>query len=470
MRIPGKRASSKGENIMAKNYSETARQIIENLGGSENIEKVIHCATRLRFALRDAGKAKTESIKNIDGVIGVQNSGGQYQVLIGTDVGEVFDEVVKAGVTDGGTDFSDAPEAAGEKGNFVDRFMKMISEVMSPYIPVLATAGIIGGVIALLSNFGILNSESLTYQAFYAAANSVFYFFPILLAYTAARHFNCNPYTAAVLGASLVYPNLAAMIPSGAQVSMFGIKFTAASFSGTFIPILLAVWVMSYLEKFLKKRLPKIVQFTLVPLITLVVMVPLTIMVIGPLAGILANAISAVYGVLFKVPVIGCVLFGAFFIVIIMLGLHWSVLPIQLAVLAEQGFEYGLSAGGMGNYALLGVCLGALIASKSAKVRQTAGSAAFVDALSGITEPGLYGIVMTNKNYLISLIAGGAAGGLIIGLFDVPIVQFAFSGILSFGAYLTMPKLPIYIIAIAVSILVSCLLSMVITRRIEAAK
>ena len=261
---------------------------------------------------------------------------------------------------------------------------------------------------------------------------------------------------------------LAGMLASGTKVSMFGINFTAAGFSGTFIPILLAVWAMSMLEKYLKTHLPKILQFTLIPLFTLALMVPLTIMVIGPVSAVLANAISALYGILFRLPVIGCVIFGAFFIVIIMLGLHWSVIPVQLAVLAEQGYEYGLSAGGMGNYALLGVCLGALIASKQAKVRQTAASAAFVDALSGITEPGLYGIVMTNKKYLVSLIAGGAAGGLVIGLFNAPIVQFAFTGILSFGAYLTMPKLPIYVLAIAVSILVSCLLSILITRQSEA--
>jgi len=224
---------------------------------------------------------------------------------------------------------------------------------------------------------------------------------------------------------------------------------------------------MSFLEKFLKKKLPQVLQFTLIPLICLSVMVPLTIIVIGPIAGLLANAITAVYNVLFQIPVIGCILFGAFFIIIIMLGIHWSVLPIELAVLGQQGYEYGLSAGGMGNYALLGVCLGALIASKRSSVKQTAGSAAFVDALSGITEPGLYGVVMTNKMYLISLIAGGAAGGLVIGIFNVPVVQFAFSGILSFGAYLTMPKLAIYIIAIVVSIIVSCVLSVLITKRIE---
>ncbi len=452
---------------MAKDYKNLAETIVSDLGGLENIDQVIHCATRLRFQLKDAKKAETEEIKKIPGVLGVQNSGGQYQVLIGTDVGEVFDEVVKAGVADGGTDFSDAEEPEAKK-SLIDRFMTMISEVMSPYIPILATAGIIGGIISLLASMGVMNSEGLTYQAFYAAANSVFYFFPILLGFTAGKHFKCNPYVSAVLGASLVYPNLANMIVSGTQVQMFGINFTAASFSGTFIPILLAVWVMSHLEKGLKKVLPQVVQFTFVPLLCLAIMVPLTIMVIGPISGVLATAISAAYKALFIYPLIGCVLFGAFFIVIIMLGLHWSVIPIQLAVLAEQGYEYGLSAGGMGNYALLGVCLGVLFASKNAKKRQVAGSAAFVDALSGITEPGLYGIVMTNKRYLISLIVGGAAGGLIIGLFDVPTIQFAFSGILSFGAYLTIPKLPIYITAIVVSIAVSCAVSMLTTKRIEA--
>lgn len=453
---------------MAKDYQQIAASIIDNIGGSENVNEVIHCATRLRFNLKDSSKAKTDSIKKIPGVIGVMQSAGMYQVLIGTDVGNVFDELLKAGISNGGTDMAPELDKPAEKVGVVDRFIKMISAIMAPYIPVLATAGIIGGIISLLANLGIMDTNGATYQAYYAVANAVFYFFPILLAYTAAKHFGCNQYIAAVLGAALVYPALNTVLTSGAAISMFGIKLTASNFGGTFIPIVLAVYLMSFLEKFLKKKLPQILQFTLIPLICLGVMVPLTIMVIGPVAALLANAITSVYNVLFQIPVIGCILFGAFFIIIIMLGLHWSVLPIELALLSQQGYEYGLSAGGMGNYALLGVCLGALIASKKTVVKQTAGSAAFVDALSGITEPGLYGVVMTNKQYLISLIAGGAAGGLIIGLFDVPVVQFAFSGILSFGAYLTMPKLPIYIVAIAVSIAVSCVLSSIITKKIEA--
>lgn len=452
---------------MVKDYQKLAQDIVDSLGGKDNINKVVHCATRLRFDIKDETIVNENTLKQRDGVVGIQKSGGQFQVLIGTDVSEVYTEVLKLDVIDGGIEQDTSTKDNSRKKSMIDRFMQMISETISPYIPVLATAGIISGVISLLASYGILDNTSLTYQAFNAAGNSIFYFFPILLGYTAAKHFKTNQYVAAVLGASLVYPALNEMITSGSSVSMFGIGFTASSFSGTFIPILLGVYVLSHLERFLKKILPKVLQFTLVPLLSLVIMVPLTIMVIGPISALLATAISNVYGALFIYPVIGSILFGAFFIIVIMLGLHWSVLPIQLAVLANQGFEYGLSAGGMGNYALLGVCLGALIASKNRNIKQTAASAAFVDALSGITEPGLYGVVLTNKNYFVALILGGAVGGLIIGLFNVPIVQFAFSGILSFGAYLTMPKLTIYILAILSSILTSCLLSIFITRRIE---
>lgn len=453
---------------MPKNYDAMVVSIVEALGGKRNIKSVTHCATRLRFNLQSNGIVDKKSLEAINGVLGTQVAAGTYQVLIGTNVAEVYDTLIeKTNVSGAGEVDAEEEDAKPEKVKLIDRFTRMMSTVFSPYIPIFATAGIVGGIIALLAKMGVVSPNGITYQAFYAISYSLIYFFPILLAFTAAKHFKCNQYVAAVLGASLMYPDLSKMLVTGKAVYMFHIKFTAFSFASSFIPILLAVFCMSYFEKWLKKVLPQVVQFILVPLLCLGIFVPITIMVFGPIGGLLANGITVAYNALFHFRVLADVVFGAFFIIVILLGLHWAVTPIMLSILAQQGYEYGLAAGGMGNYALFGVCLAVLIFSKNKEQKATAGSAAFVNILSGITEPGLYGIVLKNKKYLLSLIVGGAAGGLILGIFNVAATKFAFSGILAFGAWLSTPHLVWYCVAIAVSIAVGFVMTVILDKSMK---
>jgi len=389
-------------------------------------------------------------------------------VLIGTNVPDVYDTLIeKTGVKGAGEIDAVEEDEKPEKVGLFDRFTHMMSAIFAPYIPILATAGIVGGIIALLAKVGIMSSTSVTYQAFYAISTSLIYFFPILLAFTAAKHFKCNQFVAAVLGASLMYPGMSDLLKTGSEITMFHITFSAFNFASSFIPILLAVYCMSYLEKWLKKLLPQVLQFILIPLICLVVLVPLTIMVFGPFGGMLANGITTVYTLIFHFRILGSLVFGAFFIIIILLGLHWAVIPIMLGILAKQGFEYGLAAGGMGNYAVLGVCLAVLLLSRDKEQKAVAGSAAFVNALSGVTEPGLYGIILKNKQYFISLIIGGASGGLVCGIFNVALTKFAFTGILAFGACLSMPRLVWYCVAIAVSIIVSFTMTVILDKNIR---
>lgn len=451
---------------MSANYEKMIAEIVQALGGKDNIKSVAHCATRLRFILVSKSLVDKKSLETIDGVLGVQIA-GTYQVLIGTNVADVYDTLIeKTGIKSGG-EVEEEETSETEKVGLLDRFTRMMSAVFSPYIPIFATAGIVGGIISLLARMGVVNPEGVTYQAFYSISYSLIYFFPILLAFTAAKHFKCNSYVAAVLGASLMYPGIADMLETGKAVSMFGLGFTAFNFSSSFIPILLAVFCMSHLERWLKKKLPQVAQFILVPLVCLAVLVPVTIMVFGPLGGMLANGITIAYNALFQFRILASVVFGAFFIIVILLGLHWAVTPIMLSILAQQGYEYGLAVGGMGNYALLGICLAVLLFSEDKEQRATAGSAAFVNALSGITEPGLYGIVLKDKKYLFALIAGGAAGGLICGIFNVAATKFAFSGILAFGAWLSIPNLLWYCVAIVVSIAVGFVLTVILDKGLK---
>ena len=442
-----------------QDYSELCEAVIKGVGGTENIARVIHCATRLRFTLRDGAKADREALKAVPGVLGVIDSAGTLQVLIGNQVDTVYKQMmelpeVKAAGIDGDGAAQAEEEAPAHLGLF-DRFTRMMSDVYSPYIPVLATGGIASGVIGLLANMGVVASDSLTYKTFYGIFYALIYFFPILLAFTAGKHFKCNQYVAATLGAAIMYPDVSSLLVTGETVNLLGINFTAFNFGGSFIPILLAVFCMSIFERFLKKTLPQVVQFILVPALCLFVFVPLTILVFGPLGGAVAEGIRAVYVVLNNNVLIMDIVFGALFSIVILLGLHWAVTPIMLGVLAEQGFEYGLAAGGMGNYAALGICLAVMLFAKSAQDKTAAGSAAFTNALCGITEPGLYGIVLRNKLLIAVLILSGAIGGLVLGIGHAAATNFAFSGILSFGAWLGAKNFPMYCAGIVASIAVS---------------
>lgn len=440
-----------------KDYSELCEKIVKGVGGAGNIDNVIHCATRLRFSLKDASKADKDAIKAIPGVIGVAESAGTFQVLIGNQVAAVYEQLLEMpAIKERGIRESEAvddPETA--KISLFDRFTRMMSDVYAPYIPVLATGGIASGVIGLLANLGVVSTDSLTYQTFYSIFYSLIYFFPILLAFTAGKHFKCNPYVAATLGASIMYPGVSGLLVNGTTVNLLGINFTAFNFGGTFIPILLAVFCMSFFERWLKKVLPEVLQFVLVPLFCLVVFVPLSILVFGPVGGIMANGISAVYTALSGQLFLLDIVFGALFSIIILLGLHWAVIPVQLGILGSQGFEYSLAAGGMGNYAVLGICLAVAVFAKNANDKTTAGSAALTNALCGITEPGLYGIILRNKKLIAAMVIAGACAGLSFAIGNVAATNFAFTGILSFGGWLGAQNFVGYVIGIALSIGIS---------------
>lgn len=450
-----------------KDYTELNQAILQGVGGIENVKDVIHCATRLRFSLRDSKKADAEALKNISGVLGTQEAAGSYHVLIGPNVDEVYKQLVEMpeikaiGIRE--TEAIDDPETAQKLGLF-DRFTKLMSDVYAPYIPVLATGGIASGVIGLLANMGVVDSAGLTYQTFYSIFYALIYFFPILLAFTAGKHFKCNQYVAATLGAAIMYPGVSDLIQTGTQASLLGIKFTAFNFGGSFIPILLAVFCMSIFEKWLKKVLPSAVQFILVPALCLFVFVPLTIIVFGPIGGLIGNIVKGLYSLLSSNVILTDIVFGGLFSIIILLGMHWAVTPIMLGIMAEQGYEYALAAGGMGNYAVLGICLAVAVFAKNKNDRATASSGAFTNALCGITEPSLYGIIMRSKMLLVTMICAGALGGLVLGIGKVAATAFAFSGILSFPAWFGAINFPMYCVGIIVAIAAGFIFTMLLMK------
>lgn len=406
-----------------KDYSELIQSVIAGVGGAENIENCIHCATRLRFTLKDGTKFDQKALKETQGVLGALVSSGYYQVLIGPQVNDVYAQLMETPELKNIAKETkqDAGNESEKKEGLLDRFSKMMSDVYAPYIPILATGGIASGLIGLL-------------------------------AFTAGKHFKCNPYVAVTLGASIMYPGVADLLVTGEKASLLGIKFTAYNFSGSFIPILLAVFCMSYFEKWLKKILPQVTQFILVPFLCLIVFVPLSILVFGPAGGFIANGINAVYGVISANRILVGIVFGGLFSLVILLGMHWAVTPILLGVMAEQGFEPALAAGGLGGYAALGICLAVAVFAKNSGDKATAGSAAFTNALCGITEPGLYGIILRSKWLLGTMVFSGAAAGLVFGIGGVAATNFAFTGILAFSGWLGCVNFPMYCVGIVVAI------------------
>lgn len=379
-----------------KDYSELIQSVIAGVGGAENIENCIHCATRLRFTLKDGTKFDQKALKETQGVLGALVSSGYYQVLIGPQVNDVYAQLMETPELKNIAKETkqDAGNESEKKAGLLDRFSKMMSDVYAPYIPILATGGIASGLIGLLANLGVVDSASLTYQTFYAIFYSLIYFFPILL----------------------------------------------------------AVFCMSYFEKWLKKILPQVTQFILVPFLCLIVFVPLSILVFGPAGGFIANGINAVYGVISANRILVGIVFGGLFSLVILLGMHWAVTPILLGVMAEQGFEPALAAGGLGGYAALGICLAVAVFAKNSGDKATAGSAAFTNALCGITEPGLYGIILRSKWLLGTMVFSGAAAGLVFGIGGVAATNFAFSGILAFSGWLGCVNFPMYCVGIVVAI------------------
>ncbi|QZN86309.1 PTS transporter subunit EIIC [Cellulomonas sp. C5510] len=450
-------------------YTEFARVTVDAVGGPDNIRQVTHCATRLRFQLVDPAKVDRKRIEELPEAVGVLESQGQFQVIVGPGVPDAYKAVAAVpgvpGEEAAARPAPGAPEPERPRGSWLDRVLATISAIFTPYIPVLASVGIIKGLLALCVQFGWIADTSNTYAILSAAGNAMLYFFPILLAFTAARQFGANPYVGATIGAALMEPSLTAINVTGERLDVFGIPFVGQSFANTVIPIIIGMWAFSFLERALKRVLPQITHLLLVPVVSLVVMVPLMLLVFGPIGFAIANGVATGYDWLVQYPLVMSMIFGALFVFVIMLGAHWLVLPLQLGILADQGTEYSLAAGGMGNYAVLGVLLAVLVLSKDRPTRAVAGSAAFVNGIAGITEPGIYGVLVKSKKYFVGVLAGGLVGGLVCGLFDVYITAFAFTGVLGAPAFLSSPRAVPYFLAVFCTIAVAFVVTLVLDRR-----
>ena len=396
------------------NYENLAKEILKNVGGQKNVSNLTHCATRLRFNLKDLSKANTEAIKKTKGVMGVVDKGAQYQIIIGSDVASVYKELLKIGNFQSSSSKND-----GDKKG-LDKIFDIISGTFTPILPPLTAAGMLKAVLVLLTTFGLMSKESQTYYILSFMADAIFFLFPVALGYTAAVKFKCNPFMGMLMGGIMIHPNWTALVNAKEAVTLFGLPVKLVSYTSSVIPIILVVWVMSYVENFADKISPKAIKFFSKPLITILIMGPLALIALGPIGSILgdglANVVTAVNNIApWSIPMI----IGGVSPLLVLVGMHYALFPLSFNDLALKGSENILGPGMLvSNIAQGAAVLSVSLKTKNKDLKQLSGSSGLT-ALLGITEPAMYGVTMRLKKPLIAVCTGGALAGLYIGLMGV---------------------------------------------------
>ncbi|MGN1276064.1 MAG: PTS transporter subunit EIIC [Floccifex sp.] len=441
------------------NYNATAKSILANIGGSENVESVTHCITRVRFVLKDESKANDAAVKEIDGVMSLIKAGGQYQVVIGTEVEKVYNEVLKEGnLKDGGsveqTDgdrLVNAAKAHKQKQGFLSSALRLVSELFAPTLAILTAGGMIKALLVLLTTvFGVLSTDSGTYIILSAVGDAVFYFFPVVLGWTSAKRFGLPEIYGIIIGAVMVYPTIISL--SGAEsigtlfsgtflaseypTTFLGIPCLLRNYSGTVVPIILVSWVTSYIYKFFNKNIPAVLKAFFVPFLTLLISMPLAFLVIGPIAMIIQNTITVIVQWLvgLNTGIAGFVL-GATWSVLVMFGLHWAVIPFFSINIMTYGYDVINPLIFAGAIASMGSVLGVLIREKNMKERSIE-LPALISTFFGVNEPALYGVLIPRKKIMLTCFCGAGIGGAIAGFAGAKLWAFSASGILGLPGFI----------------------------------
>ncbi|WP_295773343.1 beta-glucoside-specific PTS transporter subunit IIABC [uncultured Limosilactobacillus sp.] len=466
---------------MADNgYRDLAQFIIDNVGGKENIISVVHCTTRLRFKLKDEAKANDDQLKANDGIVTVVKSSGQYQVVIGTHVNKVYDDVLAVGGLTGGGQVADDYE---DKSNMslMDRFIDLISGIFTPFLGVMAAAGMIQGLTSAMGSFGWISTTSGTYTILYAIGNGFFYFLPIILGLTAARKFKVNEFIGIAIGAAMVYPNILSLynsktvlmtlfkgsiIESPIHATFLKIPVILMNYSSTVIPIVLAVWFASYVQKFVTKLIPGVVQLFLVPFFTLLITVPITFLVIGPVATWIADIIAAaIQAVINFSPILAAVIVGGFWQVLVMFGVHWGIVAAFYTELSSQGWDQMLLFSVSVCFSQIGVVTAIIFQTKNPKTKAIA-LPALISGIFGVTEPAIYGVTLPRKKSFILSCIGGAIGAIPFALGGVKAFSMAGMGVFAFpmviGKSHVTSSLIWWLISVIVSYLAGLLLQFIL--------
>ena len=454
---------------MSRKYEKLAAEIVKNVGGKENINDVYHCQTRLRFKLADEGKADDRRLEETDGVAKVIRNAGVYQVVIGTHVADVFEEIEK--LVDVRKDKEDA-EAAGEKQNAFTKIIDFVAGVFQPVIPALSGAGMVKALLALLVVMKVISSSSQTYYLLNLFADGVFYFLPMILAFTCAQKLKCNPILAAGVAAMMLHPNWTALVAAKEAVNFFNvIPFTLANYGSSVIPIILIIFVQSFVEKRLKKWIPKAVELVFVPMLTFLIMGTLAFSVLGPIGAVLGNYLGQLFTFLSESAAWApAVLVGSTLPVMVMFGLHNGVAPLGVMQMANLGYDSIFGPGCVcSNMAQATATTVVALRTKNKKTKQIAVSGA-ITAYMGITEPALYGVSLPKKYPLAAAMIGGGLGGLYAGLTHTHRFATGSSGLPAVLLYLGDDTTKFFvniIIAILISIVSTAVITLLLSFKFE---
>ena len=415
---------------MAIDYRITARELVKELGGDGNIRNVTHCATRLRFILKDESIVDSGKVTKIPGVITTVQAGGQYQVVIGNHVKDAFDFVMELVHVDE----TQANVSANKAGVF-SRIIDIISSIFAPFLYTLAACGILQGILGIFVALNAIDTTGGTYQILNFVSWTAFTFLPILISITASKKFGVNTYVAVVIACALVCPDYINMVNAGEPVYFLGIKVQLLSYTSSVIPIILAIWIASYVQKFFDKYLPIVVRNLFSPMFTITIMVPLTLLAFGPIGNTVGGAIGGAYNYLYGLsPIVAGMIVGGLWEVLVIFGVHWGITPVTVGNYAALGYDTftGLQASAV--FAQAGAALGVFLKTKDKDMKGVSLSAA-ITGLFGITEPAIYGVNLRLKKPMICGCIAGAIAGAVAGGFHAVSWGYNMPGVATIPAY-----------------------------------
>lgn len=444
---------------MAIDYSITAKALVKELGGNENIRNVTHCATRLRFILKDAKNINTDTVRKIPGVITTVEAGGQYQVVIGNHVQDAYKEVIKLVTIEEGN------SEPAQKVGVVSRIIDVISSIFAPFLYTLAACGILQGILGVLVAMNVMDTSWGTYKILNFISWTAFTFLPVLIAVTASKKFKVNEFIGIVIACALVSPDYIAMVNAGEALTFLGIKVQMLSYTSTVIPIILAIWITSYVQRFFDKKLPIVIRNLFTPMFTIAIMVPLTLLVCGPLGNMVGGAIGDVYNSLYDLsPIVAGVVVGGLWEVMVIFGVHWGITPVTVGNYASLGYDTFTGIQGSAVFSQAGAALGVFFRTKDKELKQVSLPAA-ITGLFGITEPAIYGVNLRLKTPMICGCIAGAVGGGIAGAFHAYSWSYNMPGIATLPAYFKegyMSNFLGYVISIIISFVLAMVLTMIV--------
>lgn len=443
---------------MAIDYHKTAMELLKELGGNDNITNVTHCATRLRFILKDESIVNKDKVAKIPGVITTVQAGGQFQVVIGNHVKDAYEHMIKMVTID-----EEAAKGTGNKKvGIVSRIIDVISAIFAPFLYTLAACGILQGILGVLVALNAIDTAGGTYQILNFISWTAFTFLPVLIAVTASKKFGVNTFIALVIACALVCPDYIAMVNAAKPVYFLGMKVQLLSYTSSVIPIILSIWIASYVQKFFDKYLPIVIRNLFTPMFTIAIMVPLTLLAFGPIGNTIGGAIGGIYNTLYNLsPIVAGLVVGGLWEVLVIFGVHWGITPVTVGNYANLGYDTftGLQASAV--FSQAGATFGVFLKTKNKDMKGVSASAA-ITGLFGITEPAIYGVNLRLKKPMICGCIAGAVGGAIGGTFHAVSWSYNMPGIATLPAYFKVGHLTPFI-GLVISIVVAFVLGAVLT-------